>query len=82
MKQYDEVRKVLAGQGDDDATGCLLDYTYFKDNYRLIAVDLTRQKALDADLRVIQQIVLQNLDKWTEKGSWEYINCWMQKSKC
>ena len=63
MKQYDEVRKVLAGQGDDDTTGCLLDYTYFKDNYRLIAVDLTRQKALDADLRVIQQIVLQNLDK-------------------
>ena len=63
MKQYDEVRKVLAEQGDDDATGCLLDYTYFKDNYRLIAIDLTRQKALDADLRVIQQIVLQNLDK-------------------
>ena len=63
MKQYDEVRKVLAGQGDDDTTGCLLDYTYFKDNYRLIAIDLTRQKALDADLRVIQQIVLQNLDK-------------------
>ena len=32
IKQYDEVRKVSTGQGDDYTTGCLLDYTYFKDN--------------------------------------------------
>ena len=57
LKQYDEVRKVSTGYGDDYATGCLLDYAYFKDNYRLIAVDLSKQKALDADLRAIQQIV-------------------------
>ena len=31
----------------------------FKDSYRLIAVDLSKQKALDADPRVIQQIVFQ-----------------------
>ena len=37
------------GYGDDYATGCLLDYAYFKDNYRLIAVDLSKQKALYAD---------------------------------
>ena len=37
------------GYGDDYATGCLLDYAYFKDNYRLIALDLSKQKALDAD---------------------------------
>ena len=37
------------GYGDDYATGCLLDYAYFKDNYRLIAVDLRKQKALYAD---------------------------------
>ena len=36
IKQYDEVRKVSTGQGNDYTTGCLLDYTYFKDNYRLI----------------------------------------------
>ena len=57
LKQYDEVRKVSTGYGDDYTTGCLLDYAYFKDNYRLIAVDLSKQKALDADLRAIQQIV-------------------------
>ena len=38
-----------------------MDYAYFKDNYRLIAVDLSKQKALDADLRAIQQIVFQGV---------------------
>ena len=61
IKQYDEVRKVSVGYGDDYTTGCLLDYAYFKDNYRLIAVDLSKQKALDADLRVIEQIVFQGV---------------------
>ena len=39
----------------------MLDYAYFKDNYRLIAVDLIKQKALDADPRTIQQIVFQEV---------------------
>ena len=57
IKQYDEVRKVSIGQGDDYTTGCLLDFAYFEKNYRLIAVDLSKQKALDADPRVIQKII-------------------------
>ena len=59
IKQYDEVRKVSTGQGDDYTTGCLLDFAYFEKNYRLIAVDLSKQKASDADPRAIQQIVFQ-----------------------
>ena len=59
IKQYDEVRKVWTGNGDDYTTGCLLDYVHFKDNYRIIAVDLSKQKALDVDPRAIQQIVFQ-----------------------
>ena len=59
IKQYDEVRKVSTGQGDDYTTGCLLNYAYFKHSYRLIAADLSKQKALDADPRAIQQIVFQ-----------------------
>ena len=55
-KQYDKVRKVSTGQGDDNSTECLLDYQYFKDNYRLIVVDLSKQKELDSDSRAIQQI--------------------------
>ena len=57
IKQYDEVRKVSTGQGDDYTTGCLLDFAYFKNNYKLIAANLSKQKALDADSRAIQQII-------------------------
>ena len=42
IKQYDKVWKVSTGQGDDYATGCFLDYAYFKDNYRLNVVDLSK----------------------------------------
>ena len=63
IEQYDKVRKVSAGYGDDYTTGCLFDYAYFKNNYRLIAVDLSKQKALDADPRAIQQIVFQGVVK-------------------
>ena len=56
LKQYVEIRKTATGQGDDYTTGCLLDYQYFKDHYNLIAVDLSKQKELDADSRAIQQI--------------------------
>ena len=59
LKQYDEVRKVSTGQSDDYTRGCLLDYTYFKDNFSLNAVDLSKQKALDADPRAIEQVVFQ-----------------------
>ena len=61
IKQFDEARKISAGYGDDYTTSFLLDYTYFKDHYRLIAVDLSKQKALDADPRAIQQIVFQGV---------------------
>ena len=56
IKQYDEIRKIATGQGYDYTTGCLLDYQYFKDRYNLIAIDLSKQKELDADSRAIQQI--------------------------
>ena len=39
----------------------MLYYAYFKDNYRLIAVDLSKQKALDADPKAVQQIVFQGV---------------------
>ena len=57
IKQCEEVRKISTGQGDDYATGCFLDFAYFEKNYRLIAVYLRKQKALDADPRAIQQII-------------------------
>ena len=56
FKTYHNIRKISIGNGDDYTTGCLLDYTYFKNFYKMIAIDLSKQQALDADLRAIQQI--------------------------
>ena len=53
---YENIRKIATGQGDDYATGCLLDYIYFKNYYKMIIVDLSKQQALDADPKAIQQI--------------------------
>ena len=56
IRKYDEIRKIATGKGDNYATGCLLDYNYFKKNYQLIAVDLSKKRELDADPQAIQQI--------------------------
>ena len=48
---YENIRKIAIGQGDDYTTGCLLHYPYFMDTYKMIAVDLSKQQALDADSR-------------------------------
>ena len=61
---YENIRKIAIGQGDDYTTGCLLDYSYFADTYKMIAVGLSKQQALDADPRAIQQInFTANLDR-------------------
>ena len=56
MRTYDNIRKIATGQGDDYTTGCLLDYNYFNNYYKMIAIDLSKQQALDADPKAIQQI--------------------------
>ena len=56
IKKYRELKKVMIGKGEDYTTGSLLDYDYFKRHYNLVAVDLSKQKELDADPRAIQQI--------------------------
>ena len=63
-KTYENIRRIVIGQRDGYATGCLLDYTYFKENYKMIAIDLSKQQELDADPRAIQQIIFTaNLDR-------------------
>ena len=63
-KTYENIRKTATGQGDDYTTGGLLDYSYFKENYKMIVIDLSKQQALDADPRAIQQInFTANLDR-------------------
>ena len=55
-KQYEDLRHLMTGQGDDYTTGSLLDYKYFSDHYKIVGVDLSKQRAFDADPRAIQQI--------------------------
>ena len=52
---YDKIRKIATVQGDDYTIG-LLDYNYFKNYYKMIAIDLSKQQAIHADLKAIKQI--------------------------
>ena len=64
IKTYENIRKTATGQGDDYTTGCLLDYSYFKWHYKMIAIDLSKQQAVDADARAIQRTnFMANLDR-------------------
>ena len=81
IEQYDEVRKISTGQGDDYTTSSLLDYSYFRKNYRLLAADLSKQKALDADSRAIQQIIFTGKIKATVANTRIVIFYVLEKSK-
>ena len=64
IKTYENIRKITIGQRDGYTTGCLLDYSCFKKDYKMIPVDLSKQHALDADPKAIQQIIFAaNLDR-------------------
>ena len=56
IEKYRGLKKVMIGKGEDYTTGSLLDFDYFEKHYKLVAVDLSKQKELDADPRAIQQI--------------------------
>ena len=61
---YDNIQKITIGHQDDDKSGSLLDYNYFNNYYKRIAIDLSKQQALDADPKPIQQInFTANLDR-------------------
>ena len=56
IEKYRELTKVMIGKGEHNTTGSLFDFNYFDKLYKLVAVDLSKQKELDADPRAIQQI--------------------------
>ena len=55
-RTYDNILKITTAQGDGYTTGCLLDYPYFKEYYKMIAIDFSKQQALDVDQKAIQQV--------------------------
>ena len=56
IEKFKELKKVMIGKGEDYTTGSLLDYDYFEKHYKSVAVDLSKQRELDADPRAIQQV--------------------------
>ena len=64
MRTYEFIPKSTSGQDNDYTTGCLLDFLWFKEHYNLIAIDLSKRQALNADPKAVQQInVTGNLDQ-------------------
>ena len=53
LRTYDTIHKIINGQGDDYTTGRLLDYSYFKNHYKMIAMDLSKHQVLYGDLTAI-----------------------------
>ena len=60
-KTYENIRKIATGQGDDFTTGCLLDYTYFKENYKMIAIDLSKQQELVPIQEQFNKLILKQI---------------------
>ena len=64
MKTYDSIQKIATRQGDYYTTGRLLDYLYFKEYYKVIAIDLSEKQELDTNPKAIQQInFTENLER-------------------
>ena len=53
---YNNIQNIATGQGDDYTSGFLLDHNCFNNYYKMIALDVSKQQALDPDPKVIQQI--------------------------
>ena len=59
-----KIRKTTTGEGDEYTTGSLLDYSHFKENYKMIEIDLSKQQEFDVNPRAIQPINFTgNLDR-------------------
>ena len=58
LRTHENIGKIAIGQGDDYTTGCLLDYNYFNNYYKMIAIDLSKQQAFDTDQKAIQPILI------------------------
>ena len=51
------MRKIASGQGNDYTTVCLLDYPNFKENYKMIAIDLVNNKLLISILEEFNKLI-------------------------
>ena len=57
LRTHNNTQSIITCQGDACTADCLLDYSYFKDYCKTIMIDLSKQQALDADQKAIQQTI-------------------------
>ena len=81
IKQYEKINKTSTGRYDDYTTDCLLDFDYLEKKYKLIAADLSKQKALYADSRAIRQIIFTRKIKPTIANTRVIIYYILEQSK-
>ena len=62
IKTYEDIRKIVTCQEDDYITRWLLDCPCFKENYKMISIDLIKQ-AFDFDPKEVQVYSIANLDQ-------------------
>ena len=63
LRTYNKIRKIASGQGNDYTASSLLDYNYCNKYYKMIALDLSRQQAVDTDPKGVHQIKVINRGK-------------------
>ena len=74
LRTYDNIQKIVIVQWDNYTTGCLLDYNYFNKYYKMTVMDLNKQKALDADPKVIQQNNVTGNLAWDWNANTKFFN--------
>ena len=83
IRTFENIRKIATGQGDDYTTGCFLDNPWLclivKENYRIIAIDLSKQQTVNADPKEIDQVNL--LGILGRAGNTTTISSLSEKSK-
>ena len=58
---YENIRKIATGQGNYYTSDCLLDYNYFKNYYKLIAINLSKKQVLDDDPKQYSKSILMQI---------------------
>ena len=61
LRTYDKIQKIAIGRGDDYTTGCLLHYNYFKYYYKMIAIDLSKQKHFILIQKQYSKLIVQEI---------------------
>ena len=76
LRTYDNIQNIVIVQWDNYTTGCLLDDNYFNKYYKMIVMDLSKQKALDADPKAIQQNNVTGNLAWDWNANTKFFNYW------